>query len=614
MLNTNKLLYILPDVAYAVELLPAKKPHSFTIHSFRQINGQFIEKDELVPQKVAELFGKLKADEYQLILPDSLFTNTIVSVKEKSDSKIKKHLKETLFPELGLNADSHQVEGFVLTQLKDESKVQLSAIEHSVLTPLKVGASENKIKISHLSPLSWTLKSIISLEPSISVVQMGQMLYSSFHYIGIDQTNQASLDDIDVIAQTIKTLKGAEPSVQTIYLVTDESVEKKLDQLVDDKIPLQQLAEAKTSQPDLPGFVQKILESGMKTLVIKEYPVPRFDLPKASPEEIEEYSTLLTDDDKKLNKTNADDDKTPAKTKTETKTDDDQTAPDKTDTDDDEKLDDEDDQPNLPEEKSEPKLEPPTPIPTLSAEAQESKAQEKTDHQQEPAADADDEEDDVDLTKFAHHQDQEIDGDSAAPTSLTQKKADDQRNISTTTPAQNSDKTNKKVIKNTSGVKAMLKMIVLVAGAFVVTITLGIGIGLGVLRFTERGVDEEITTPVVITDLEEETQIEKSPEPEPVVEIDKSQLSILVVNATTRAGYAGTIRDRLDEAGFGSVTATNASGDYTPGLYVLLDEDDSQLIEVLSEDTELNLVYDSELDKSIEDTQDQYDIVIVLGE
>ena len=42
MLNTQKLLYILPDLAYLAELLPGKKEHTFQVHSFKQYNGELI--------------------------------------------------------------------------------------------------------------------------------------------------------------------------------------------------------------------------------------------------------------------------------------------------------------------------------------------------------------------------------------------------------------------------------------------------------------------------------------------------------------------------------------------------------------------------------------------
>ena len=60
---------------------------------------------------------------------------------------------------------------------------------------------------------------------------MGTNLFSALHYIGVDQTFQAPTDDVEAMAETIKTLKGSEPNIQTVYLVTNAVVEEKLKEL-----------------------------------------------------------------------------------------------------------------------------------------------------------------------------------------------------------------------------------------------------------------------------------------------------------------------------------------------------------------------------------------------
>lgn len=278
MLDSKKLLYILPDVAYVAELLPTKKEHSFAIQTFRQINGEFIDDNELIADKVAKLISKIEAETYHLILPDFLFTNTIVEVDGTTESKIKNHLKEVLLPDLGLTKDSHQFKTFTLTQHKDKTKVQLAALEKSLLEPLRKPFADQKITISGISPLSWTIKSIVSLEPSITVIQIGTMLYAAQQYIGVDQAIIAPVSDVEIIAETIKTLKGAEPSNQTVYLLTNELVEEKLKELLSDTLPLQQLTSGGEEIKDLPSYVKYCIESAMKTLDIKDFPVPVFEL------------------------------------------------------------------------------------------------------------------------------------------------------------------------------------------------------------------------------------------------------------------------------------------------------------------------------------------------
>src|SRR5258708_36157383 len=150
MLNTKKYLYILPDSAYLAELLPAKKPHTFAIQAFRQINGDFIDENEFIAENVEKLLKKIEPEEYHLILPDFLFTNTIVDVKHTDEAGVKKYLKEELLPSLGLNKETHEIDTFILTQHQVKSKVQLSALEKALLTPIQKAAEEQKIVITNI--------------------------------------------------------------------------------------------------------------------------------------------------------------------------------------------------------------------------------------------------------------------------------------------------------------------------------------------------------------------------------------------------------------------------------------------------------------------------------
>ncbi len=122
----------------------------------------------------------------------------------------------------------------------------------------------------------------------------------------------------------------------------------------------------------------------------------------------------------------------------------------------------------------------------------------------------------------------------------------------------------------------------------------------------------------------EEVAEEVTPSPTPAEEasdsaeladasaVDPEELSILVVNATTRAGYAGTTKDKLDDAEVGTTAAANAKGDYEPGYYVLMSEENPDLLAFLTQTTELDLEFSDEI--KTEDAAGTYDAVIVLAE
>jgi len=96
------------------------------------------------------------------------------------------------------------------------------------------------------------------------------------------------------------------------------------------------------------------------------------------------------------------------------------------------------------------------------------------------------------------------------------------------------------------------------------------------------------------------------------VEINKAELSILVVNATTKAGYASKVKALLVDAEIEDVDAGNAKGEYEEGTdYLLMLEENSELQTLLEESTELEFEYSAEI--AVEDTAEKYDAVIVLG-
>lgn len=649
MLNTQKLIYLLPDVAYIAELLPTKKEHTFAIQSFRQINGEFInEEDELIANNCAKLLSKIDAEEYKLVLPDFLFTNTIVSINETSESKVKEEIKTKLLPQLDLDKDTHDVQTFIVTQHGGKSKVQISALEKTVLEAFRVPAEKQGVKVSGVYPLSWTTKSIISLEPSISVVQIGTRLYSALHYIGVDQCTSQTTGEVSAIAETIKTLKGAEPSIQTVYLLTNQLVEQELKKELSDTLPLQQLTSYEDEQPDLPSYVKQIIESGLRTLSIPDFPVPQFPIGKilgtlseiTSPEEPES-------DDEDLET------ETPSAAKSTLQA---------IDIFEEDEEDDDEEIAELGEEELEGSALPlPTPpvVPVVGADISESSSNIlASDSLTEPDEDAseinsaleEDEEKDEEVKSdrsetLIEDEDSEEEAikevtavkdpfDRAASV-IEQEEEDAELEVKTNTEPDitrfaagaagridsseplNSTRVapvSKQVLKNRSKNRSLVRMLAVTLIVFLVTVGVGVGIGLGLLSLTSRQTTET-PSPVASATPDSTPVVTATPTPTPEPEIQKDQFSILVVNATTVSGLAGKYQRSLDTAGYKSVGAGNAKGEYEEGEnYILITEDNAALVAALQKDTGLTLTTDSSLDKTTEDARNQYDAVIVIAD
>jgi hypothetical protein len=663
MLNTKKLLYILPDSALIAELLPTKKAHSFAVQSFRQINGSFIDENEFIAENIEKLLKKIDPDEYTLVLPDFLFTNTIVDVHHTSETEVKKFLKEELLPSLNLSKETHEIDTFILTQHQGKSKVQLSALEKSLLVPLQKGADAQGITINSISPLSWTIKSVISLEPSLSTIQLGSMLYVSQHYIGIDQTISYSIEETGNIIETVKTLKGAEPNIQTMYLLTNALIENEIKEKLSGTLPIQQLASFAEDQEGMPAYVKQIIESAAKTLDLPDQPVPKFSLGKMEAEvvladetkgEAEEESKTDMKKGKKV--------ETPFITETVEET-----------------------------ETVEGEIPAPTPPPQVAAAAtpepnvdslvedlfENSPEKESTSEtsdvsvketvspeitesptvvvsppavplQEEPITGGASEPQQTPNAPFTVNFNSPITAAAAAvpnpastPTlpldtpiaggfAMNQPTVSFADSAMSTGPAQPQQNTypigqnnqpgipnRRPVIKNKNDAGALFKVVLITLGALIATVGIGVGIGLGVLKLSENNANSLDQNPAVQATPSAQAAAPSPsplPSPSPTAAIAKDKTRVLVVNATTISGKAGKVKKSLTDAGYKTVDTGNAKGEYqTPGTYLLTTTDNPALLSQLTTDSGLTLS-SSTADKAIEDPKSAYDAVIVLAE
>ncbi len=681
MIDTKKLLYIFPDVAYIAEGLPSKKPYTFSIHSFTQVNGSFMTEDAFTAENIQKLFSKLESGEnYHIILPDFLFTSTIVSIKEKSDTAIKEFLQSTTFPQMGITKDSHLIDSAVLNEIRGTSRVQLSAIEKELLAPLRVAAVDHAITISGVSPLSWAIKSLISLEPSISVLQMGTHLYACEHYIGIDQASYAPIDDVGSIAETIKTLKGSEPSIQTVYLLSNPLIEEKLKDALQKTLPIQQMATSADSEERMPASVKEVIEFSFKTLAIADYPVPVFPLSKPSAEEIAAFGAVATtqgsdpDEDtteavlpkpatpvlatatssessKAEVKAENGDDFEPADA-AELEKEAEELAQKEASTDPEDAGESEED---VEEKPQTPAVLPPPVTPASAAAPLVTSAATATLATAVPAAttspvpvlppsstpekgalvpptsgNPDSKPTETPADSLAIQATEAVKKGERVPTVIESPKQNQDIDLTQFVGAQSKQEqptvpvvapkvaTPLPTIKNKSGVQNMLKMIFITLAVFCLTIAVGVGVGLAVLKYS--GSESAEQTPVVqveTTPVPTATpQATATPEPTPAASESATKaptnLKILVVNATTKAGYAGTFKTKIEQSKLGKVTAGNAKGKYDSGFVVYMKKKDTAAISTLEKATSLKTTFDESAKD--EDPQGTYDLVLVLAE
>ena len=282
MVKSKHLLVVAQKLALIAELEPTKKAGFYVLRSLRQINGDFIKNNQLITDNLVKLFGKLDTDQtYTLVLPDNLFLDKIENIPAITDNEIKKQLSEQILPDLKINLDDYQIKTASLLQLGQTSRIQISAAEDKFLAEITQALSEveNSPLIENVVPMSWLTKSIVTLEPSLSIFQIGDELLLAQHYIGIVQTKKFDVSELVELVNFIKKLKEKEADLQTVYLLTDEKVEKALNKGLKDLLPLQQLSGAETGDGVAP-MIKAYLEAAARSMDIPEYAIPFYSLEK----------------------------------------------------------------------------------------------------------------------------------------------------------------------------------------------------------------------------------------------------------------------------------------------------------------------------------------------
>jgi len=642
MIDTQKILYILPDLAYLAEFLPGKQPNTFTVQSFKQFNGKLMDAHKLIFHNIEKLAKRVQEKvvegELAVVLADEIFTNTIISVEKKTEAEVKDHLQEEVIPSLHITRESHLIETYILSEYKGVFKVQLSTVQHSALAPLTQAFADQKVKINKIYPLSWTLKSIISLEPSASLVEMGNNLFLAKHYIGVDQPMVDTVENLDRFVEAIKTLKGAEPNMQTIYLLSSKEVEEQLKEKLGELIPVQQVAQEGGSDPNLPGYIEKAMSLAMRTISIDEFEIPEFkptdvkvseeilaELNQASEleEDLEEEvaqtegSVLLPKPGEKqaeivepeTEESEISDEVEDSTVETEVEVIDSEIEKKESSDAEFSNVIDDADEKDQPDETVVDSAE----MPTIETSSETSSRFYKP--AEEPEKTTESKETPVVTTVVpAEKEPSEIEqDDNLLAVDLSQFSSKSKTSeLPATHIVPTKEKTAmKQTIKNDDGTGNLFKVILVGFGTIVLTVAIGVTIGFSVFKLFQPGSTRTSIPEEPEIQVEEPEPVEE-PSPTPMPEADRESYSIKVVNATTKAGYAGQFANSLKEKGYAKVEAKNAVDDYEPGYYLLMTERDDVLLTTLEQDLEVELSFSPEI--VTEDPQEQFDAVLVLAE
>mgnify|MGYP000411159967 CR=1 FL=1 len=424
--------------------------------------------------------------------------------------------------------------------------------------------------------------------------------------------------DRDKFVESIKTLKGVEPNLQTVYLLTNEVVEDDLKTKLDKILPLQQLAESTKQEAKIPGYLEKIVISSMRTISIPDFEIPQFGL-----KDVEITDTLLTDSSTMIDKTNdlvitgdlmdeaVDIDQEMVKKEAAEKGFGELPKP-KTlepqlETDDTKNLEEKTEEINESESQELEQAESSAASDLKFEDFKVDETQEKPQVVKEPKKQVsrkndevvvaqDSDSSDIDLSKFV----------SSGEATAVEPKVE---------AAQLKQAVKKEVLKNNDGTGSFLKVFLIGLGSFILTVAIGVGIGAGLLKLSQpstKPADEPLVEWSESAEEADEADEDTQDSEEVAIELDRSQYSIRVVNATTKAGYAGQVANILEDQGYKVVDAKNAVESYDEGNYVMMNEEFADLIVTLSEDLEMELTYLEGTEA--EDPSQEYDVIVVLAE
>ncbi len=121
-------------------------------------------------------------------------------------------------------------------------------------------------------------------------------------------------------------------------------------------------------------------------------------------------------------------------------------------------------------------------------------------------------------------------------------------------------------------------------------------------------------TPTPLIEAEEATESAEMPELATVLtEEEKSELSVLVLNALGVPGLAGDTEDQLTDAAWTDISVGNASGSYDDAVFVYVEDETirDQVVATLEEDLDIEITVAPSVSES---GSDDYDIVFIIAD
>jgi hypothetical protein len=616
--SSTHLAYLFPSVAYLLELVPAKGTTNFQVQNVREIRGSFCTDGAWQAENIKKLASKLDTAQYTVALPDTVFQQYVFEVEAGSEAEAHKKALRHMREAYEIDDAITFCHLFLLSTHRGKYTFQLVSLPQAAARLFYDALSPQSDHIKAITPLSWLMKAFVSLEPSLTLAQVGQDVSVARHYIGIDRTFSGATTQPTALAEYLKSQKIEDAQLQTLYLIADEETERLVKKDLNKIIPIQQLITGDEAVEGLPASVKFLAEQAARTLSLTELRLPLIkveELEQAATNDPEELTALSSPTNRSSSETSEDDASPMSKASLPA--------------------------PTLPNPGAAPSTvladtTPPTLSkaaggPTLHSESLDLDTLPSTP----PAIVTLDEPEEVSEVSSPQPSFYDKVHTSSQPSVSPSKGIDDaelesavsetlgqttrsvppiSHSSTSSATAASTPPSSKIIIQNSNDASELLKIIGLTVGVIIVTVIAGLGIGYALLSFSlspQQIAVEPVGSPSPSSS--PSTPVSPSPSPSPSAEpVAKDKLQVLVVNATTTAGKAGKYKTLLEQAGFKNISVGNAKGKYEPGTYFLMKAESSALKTEL--DKALSVTGTIQKSVKTEDAAEQKDLVIVIAE
>lgn len=596
--KNSPILFISPDQSFFANLNTEGKTAELT--DVTSIDMAVIKNNKVQTDLLEKALAQLDVKSLQLIVSDDIFLHYIGDFPVNDKLSLEEHISNTVGKAFPDQEDPLHIVTLDLAKTARIQTIQITAMSKENLQSISDAFHVSGITLKNMIPASFVVKAFVSIDPSLFVLQTPNSYLLTSHYIGVEYAKTIDSSDISNLTEELATLKDSHPHLQHVYLSLAEDDES-IKTAVEEVFPSQPVTIPKIKADSDTPHVLKALTLGYREVIENKFPYPQFEMPEstatpssksaveeitpivAKEEEVEdEKETIEPVEDKKVEKDEEKEESSPLQ------------------------------KPVAPAMVTPvvPKLI--KPETSISADSDNIKSVEvKSPTVSSPVIKSP-------ITPPAVA----VTPTPVAPIKTISSTVTPDKEVKPVAPVTAATSLNTAGITppastpKTTVVKKKRNIFSYILLGTVIAIVIGlVGGGIVISQSALQGGNSQQAGQVEPIPSAEPTPM-PTPTPEATPEpIAKDDVNILVVNATSKAGYAGTTANALKKAGYTKVQTGNAKGEYEKaGTFIMIqDTDEMKGLEAqLEKDASLTLealTYDK-----TEDSAGTYDVVIVLNQ